>query len=173
MTSFETEWTRLKQDAATRSVRRLASADAAAAGGGSGDVKSTKSAWTAAGNGVGGLRAGITEARSALDRGQEGLRTAGGVGSAAAQAVVFRSWDAYLKKVSGRCTALAQQLRTAGSDLHGSDKAVEQDFARLRAAYEDTPAVGGRDSASSGASGSGSGSSRATGCASSSGDGDR
>ncbi|MFJ1645524.1 hypothetical protein [Streptomyces sp. NPDC088258] len=142
MTSFETEWAQLKQDAATRTALRLASAEGAT-GGSSGDVRSKRSAWTAAANGVGELRTGTAEARTALGKGQEGLGTEAGVESAAAQAVVFRSWDAYLTKVSGRCTAITEQLRKAGGDLHGNDEAVKQEFDRLKAAYEDTPAVGG------------------------------
>ncbi|MEV7424486.1 hypothetical protein [Streptomyces sp. NPDC091212] len=142
MTSFAAEWERLKQDAAVR-------AGAGVGAHGSGDVTSSGSAWTAAGNGVGRLEGGIARARRELEKGQEALGTGavdaegGGVESAAAQAAVFRSWDGYLEKVAGRVAELQEQLKKAGSDLRGDDKAVGRDFDRLGIAYEDTPATGG------------------------------
>ncbi|MEW1723197.1 hypothetical protein [Streptomyces sp. NPDC093109] len=135
MTAFDTEWNQLKQDAAARS--------------GSGEVRSTRSAWTAAGNEVGLLGAGIAKARGELDKGQESLGAGNDAGVecavAHAQAQLHRSWHAYLAKVSARCAAITEQLKRAGGELHGDDKAIGRSFEQLRGAYEDTPALGGHD----------------------------
>lgn len=114
-------------------------------GGGSGDLKSKRSAWTTAGREVQSLRGDIKKALTKLQADQQGLSTGGsGVQSSAAQQEVYRSWKRYLEALSGRCGAIQAQMEKAGGELYGNDAAVKGSFSKLSQQYQDTPAVGGR-----------------------------
>ncbi|MEV6046314.1 MULTISPECIES: hypothetical protein [Streptomyces] len=140
MGSFEEEWAQLKRDAV---AMRLAGAGQGGAG--TPDVKGSRSAWTTAGNAVEGLAGDVRRAQGALDRGQQGLVTGGGVESAAAQSDLYQSWKTYLDMVAGRCGRLRGGLERAGSDLFLTDKGVLGLFDAIKTHdNEDTPAVGGQ-----------------------------
>ncbi|WP_206442001.1 hypothetical protein [Streptomyces boncukensis] len=116
------------------------------ADGGESGVKSEKSAWTEAGNGVNALRGNIKKALARMEKEQAGLGAgaeAGDLQCAAAQRELHRSWTGYLKKVSGRCGTLRGCLEGAGSGHHHNNQAVADSFAALDKKYADTPAVGG------------------------------
>ncbi|MCQ6244148.1 MULTISPECIES: hypothetical protein [Streptomyces violaceusniger group] len=140
MASFEEEWARLKDGAADGPGMRLASAGD---GGAEGGVKSSKTAWTAAGSAVGGLCGNAKKVLTSLETGQHGLATDGGVETAAAQSEVYQSWKTYLDKLSGRCTTLQGNLERAGKDLLLTDESVKGLFVEMGKQYRDTPAVGG------------------------------
>ncbi|WP_331748414.1 hypothetical protein [Streptomyces sp. NBC_00648] len=142
MGSFAEEWAQLKSGPAGAGGMRLAGAGDSG-GSGKGDVQSSKAAWTAAGSAVGGLSGDVKKALTALDTGQQGLGTGGGVESAAAQSEVYQSWKTYLDKLSGRCTALQGKLERAGNDLLLTDDNIKGLFVELGKQYQDTPAVGG------------------------------
>ncbi|MEU1075174.1 MULTISPECIES: hypothetical protein [unclassified Streptomyces] len=143
MGSFAEEWAQLKSGpSGGGGGMRLAHADDGG-GGGQGDVQSSKAAWTAAGSAVGELGGDVKKALTALETGQQGLATGGGVESAAAQAEVYQSWKTYLDKLSGRCTALQGSLQRAGNDLLLTDDNIKGLFVELGKQYQDTPGVGG------------------------------
>ncbi|MFD9565391.1 hypothetical protein [Streptomyces sp. NPDC059994] len=142
MGSFAEEWAQLKGGPAGGGGMRLAGTGDSG-GGGKGDVQSSKAAWTAAGSAVGGLGGDVKKALTALETGQQGLGTGGGVESAAAQSEVYQSWKTYLDKLSGRCTALQGNLERAGNDLLLTDDNIRGLFVELGKQYQDTPAVGG------------------------------
>lgn len=147
--SWDEEWAALKREAGEGRGLRLASADGDAwqggSDGGSGDLKSKRSAWTTAGREVQSLRGDIKKALAKLEQDQQGLGTGGtGVQSAAAQQDVYRSWKRYLEALSGRCGAVQARMEKAGGELYGKDAAVKGSFSKLSQQYEDTPAVGGR-----------------------------
>ncbi|MBX9396817.1 hypothetical protein K4749_25325 [Streptomyces sp. TRM72054] len=113
-------------------------------GGGSGTLRSVKAAWTKAGEGVGSLRESISQALANLEEGQKGLGKDLGCMTAAAQRDVYESWQRYVKRVSGRCGALAEILEKTGNDQLKTDEAVKAEIAKLKTEYEDTPALGGQ-----------------------------
>ncbi|CAL9428207.1 hypothetical protein [Streptomyces sp. enrichment culture] len=145
------EWEQLKTEAVERQSSRMrlnqvpASGPSGGEGGGpSGDLRTRKQAWTRAGEGVKGLKTDISEGLRKLEAGQSGVAESAGCLSAAAQKDVYESWKAYVGKVSGRCGAVGGLLERAGSDLAMTDKAIEAEFAKVRAQYQDTEPVGGQ-----------------------------
>ncbi|OEJ96062.1 hypothetical protein [Streptomyces thermolilacinus] len=145
------EWEQLKTEAAERQSSRMrlnqlpASDPAGGEGGGSsGDLRTRKQAWTRAGEGVKGLKADISEGLKKLAAGQSGVAESSGCQSAAAQKELYDSWRSYVGKVSERCGTVGGLLERAGSDLAMPDKAIEEEFARVRAQYQDTEPVGGQ-----------------------------
>ncbi|MFJ5103443.1 hypothetical protein [Streptomyces sp. NPDC088554] len=110
-------------------------------GGGAGDLRSDKAAWTKAGEGVGSLRGNITKALTELEDGQKGLGKDSGCLTAVTQQDVYDSWKRYVKAVGERCGALAAVLTKAGNDQLKTDEAIEAEIARLKSGYQDTPAV--------------------------------
>ncbi|MFD5329449.1 hypothetical protein [Streptomyces sp. NPDC127092] len=141
------EWEQLKAETAARqsSSMRLNQLPADPGGGGySEDLKTDKRAWVKAGEGVSGLKEGVTTALTKLDSGQAGLGDGQGIQSAAAQKELYDSWKKYLGDVSGRCEALGKVLQQSGHDLAKPDDAVKQDLDALAKKYADTEAVGGQ-----------------------------
>ncbi|MFH8986558.1 hypothetical protein [Streptomyces sp. NPDC017940] len=143
------EWEQLKADAAERHspAMRINSApkgDDGGGGGAWGGLRSSKAAWTKAGDGVGGLRKGMGEALAKLEEGQAGLGGLDGCRSAAAQREVHRSWERYVQDVSKRCRNLGELLAKMGSDQQKTDDAVRAEIEKLQDLYADTPALGGR-----------------------------
>lgn len=142
------EWEGLKAEAAQGSSTRMRlNRRPADEGGGSGpseELKSDKKAWVTAGEGVTGLRADIGKALTALENGQAGLGDTTGCQSAAAQKELYDSWKKYVGDVGGRCAELGGLLERSGHDLAKSDESVLTDLDRLKVAYADTEAVGGR-----------------------------
>lgn len=142
MATFEAEWAQIRHESSGVGMR-LASADDDSPGWtGSGGVQTNKSAWSAAGHGVGLLRGDIKKARTALDQAQGELGgwgdAVGGVESAVAQAAVAASWTRYLDLASGRCEALAALLEQTGTSQDENVHAIEKAFQALGARYEDT-----------------------------------
>ncbi|WP_055556282.1 hypothetical protein [Streptomyces sp. NBRC 110028] len=115
--------------------------------GGSGKLKSSKSAWTTAGRDVGKLRGNIRTALTKLEEKQTGLgaggKTGGGTKSGAAQRELYHSWSRYLKGVSGKCGTLQDRLEKAGEEHRKNDEATKHTFDRLDGVYKDTKPVGG------------------------------
>ncbi|MFB7941620.1 hypothetical protein ACWENA_24125 [Streptomyces sp. NPDC004779] len=145
------EWEQLKSEAAAGTgptAMRLNQAVAAPDGGGGGgysdDLKTDKKAWVKAGDGVAGLKEGVTTALTQLDSGQAGLGDDGGIQSAAAQKELYESWKKYVGDVSARCDALGGLLKAAGHDLAKTDETVKQELDALAAKYGDTDPVGGQ-----------------------------
>ncbi len=145
------EWEQLRTAAAERQATRmqlnqLPVSDPSGDGGGgsSGALRTRKKAWSQAAEGVNGLKSDISQGLKKLEDGQSGVGDASGCQSAAAQKELYDSWKAYVGRVSGRCGGLGGLLERAGRDLSTNDKAIEEEFARLRAQYQDTEAVGGQ-----------------------------
>ncbi|MGK5628055.1 hypothetical protein [Streptomyces sp. URMC 123] len=146
MTSFETEWNRLKHDAGADSSMKLAGAPGSGGGGGgAGGVKSSKAAWTKAGSDVGLLAGTVKKSLTGVDGKQQGLGAASGVQSAAAQRELYASWKRYLEGVTGKCDAIKERLEKAGNAQYKNDEAIKADFDALKNTYKDTPDVGGQD----------------------------
>ncbi|MFE1346343.1 hypothetical protein [Streptomyces sp. NPDC058757] len=140
------EWEQLKTEAAGREPTAMQLNTLAAPDGGGGyseDLKTDKRAWSKAGDGVTGLKEGITASLAKLDSGQAGL-DGGGIQSAAAQKELYASWKKYVGDVSARCESLGGLLKAAGHDLAKTDESVKQELDALAAKYADTDAVGGR-----------------------------
>jgi hypothetical protein len=146
------EWEQLKAAAAERHSARvqlnqlLADQGGTSSGssGASGELRSDKKAWSAAGEGVGGLRGNIAKALAKLQDGQKGLGKDSECSTAAAQREVHTSWERYVRNVSGRCEKLAGLLEKVGTDQLRTDEAIRDEIAKLKIEYEDTPAVGGQ-----------------------------
>lgn len=116
-----------------------------AAGSVTGGLKSTKAAWTKAGEGVGELREGIGKALNRLREGQKGLDPDAGCACTGAQKEVYTSWERYVKSVNERCGSVKEVLEQVGHDLLLTDESVRSAFERIDTAYADTPAIGGHD----------------------------
>ncbi|MFE1200889.1 hypothetical protein ACFW5V_04290 [Streptomyces sp. NPDC058762] len=146
------EWERLKADVATRGGSAHMQINHVADPGGSttssvtGGLKSTKAAWNQAGEGVGGLREGISKALTKLAEGQQGLVNDGGCLTVGAQQDVYGSWDRYVKSVGERCGSLKEVLEKVGHDLLLTDEGVRAALGNIDMKYADTPAVGGQGS---------------------------
>ncbi|OII61924.1 hypothetical protein BJP40_30270 [Streptomyces sp. CC53] len=145
------EWEQLKTEAAERQATRmqlnqLPATDPPGTGGGgtSGELRTRKKAWSQAGEGVNGLKSDISQGLKKLEDGQSGVGDASGCRSAAAQKELYASWKAYVDRLSGRCGTLGGLLERAGHDLAMTDRALEEEFAKLKAQYQDTEAVGGQ-----------------------------
>ncbi|MER5363272.1 hypothetical protein [Streptomyces sp. NPDC002785] len=106
--------------------------------GGLGGVRSSKAAWTRAGEGVGRLQGDIKKALTKLEQEQKGTEANCEVLSAAAQQDVYESWSEYLTKVRGRCGALRNLLEKTGHDQFKNDDAIREAFNVLGERYEDT-----------------------------------
>jgi hypothetical protein len=145
------EWEQLKAEAAARSgsthtqINHLADPDG---GGGAtssvtGGLRSTKAAWTKAGDSVGGQRDGLGKALTALKTGQRGLGETAGCLTAAAQRKVLTSWTHYAQGLDEKCGALQKVLDQTGHDLLLTDDAVRAALEQVDTTYKDTTAVGG------------------------------
>ncbi|MEW2136880.1 hypothetical protein AB0892_09820 [Streptomyces sp. NPDC005409] len=143
MTTFDTEWAGLKQQAASGVEMRLASAAAAPdGGGGNGDLTSDRAVWNRASQDLGGLSTSIKGALGALETGQKGAAVEG-VQSATAHQELYQSWKTYLESLSGKCTSLQGPLEKAGKGQYDNDEAIKGGFAQINGQYKDTPATGG------------------------------
>ncbi|POX41812.1 hypothetical protein C3486_07670 [Streptomyces sp. Ru73] len=138
--SFDHEWAQLKRGSAA-GVRL--DSTAAPAAGGQGGLKSSKSAWTKAGEGVGSLQGSIGKALSELEGGRKGLGKDSGCLTAAAQRDVHESWERYVRDVRKRCSALQEVLQKTGDHFYKNDEATKGAFDKLDDQYTDTPGVGG------------------------------
>ncbi|TVZ75923.1 hypothetical protein [Streptomyces sp. BK340] len=145
------EWEQLKAAAVERQSAHMqlnqlpADLGGTSSGGGvSGKLRSDKAAWSTAGDGVGDLRDNISKALAQLGEGQKGLGKDSGCLTAAAQREVHTSWERYVGDVSGRCDKLAGLLEKVGNDQLRTDEAIKAEIAKVKTAYEDTPAVGGQ-----------------------------
>ncbi|MGC5343184.1 hypothetical protein PZB75_19205 [Streptomyces sp. AM 4-1-1] len=140
--TFAEEWAQLKQGAAAR--MSLDSANGTDGQGGSADLKSSRPAWTAAGNGVGSLRGATGKALVKLEEGQAGLGESLSCSSAAAQRSVHDSWQRYVRSVDRRCADLQVVLMRTGNDQLETDASIEAEIGKLKSSYEETPALGGQ-----------------------------
>ncbi len=153
------EWEQLKADAAGQHSAQMqlnqAPADqgGSASGrkggegwddGGSSGLRSSKAAWTKAGEGVGSLRENVSKALARLEEGQKGLGKGTQCLSAAAQQDLHASWERYVKDVSRRCGSLQKLMEQMGRHHQRTDEAVEAELAKLAVAYGDTPGIGGQ-----------------------------
>ncbi|MEU2667702.1 hypothetical protein ABZ622_02365 [Streptomyces sp. NPDC007164] len=147
------EWEQLKADAVQRHTTHMqinsASPDGGyseAAGGATatGDLKSEKAAWVAAGEGVADQRKRLGKALTALATGQKGIGGNEGCKTAAAQGTVHTSWHTYVKTLDEKCQGLQQILEKTGHELHTADEAVKDELIKLKTKYQDTPAAGGQ-----------------------------
>ncbi|AQA14359.1 hypothetical protein HUF15_43125 [Streptomyces samsunensis] len=149
MSTFDAEWEQMKREASGETGMSLASADNKPnwGQGGSGNLKSSKNAWTTAAGGVGKLRGDIKTALTKLEEEQTGLgagsKSGGGIESAAAQRELYSSWKRYLNGVSGRCGAIQDRLERAGDHHYKNDEAIKGAFDGLDGLYKDTKPVGG------------------------------
>ncbi|MFF9347355.1 hypothetical protein [Streptomyces sp. NPDC014734] len=142
MSSFDTEWTQLKQGV-VRARTNLASTTVAG-GAGDADLVSDKKVWNRVGRDVGGLAVNTDKAGNALKAAQEGA-AATSLESAAAQQELCQSWTRYLKDLTGKCRSLQGLLEKAGKDQYDNDQDFADELARLSGRYKDTPATGGSD----------------------------
>ncbi|MFJ8694143.1 hypothetical protein [Streptomyces roseolilacinus] len=145
------EWEQLKTAAVEHrstqmQLNQLSNSDPFGGGGGgpSGELRTQRKAWTRAGEGVNGLKADIGKGLKKLEDGQSGVEDTSGCQSAAAQKELYGSWKTYVSKLSDRCGTLGGLLERAGHDLAMTDKAIEEEFAKVKAQYSDTEAVGGQ-----------------------------
>ncbi|MGW5678093.1 hypothetical protein ACWEV4_23945 [Streptomyces sp. NPDC003860] len=131
------EWEQLKAGAAERRSTGMQLNSAGAAGA----VKSSRQAWTTAGESIGSLRKGIGTAVGKLADGQAGLGKTDGCLSAAAQREVYASWQRYAQDVGKRCESLRSIMERVGRDQLATDEAVKAEIDRVRGAYADVDPV--------------------------------
>ncbi|MFE9387535.1 hypothetical protein ACFYMO_30595 [Streptomyces sp. NPDC007025] len=136
MSAFDDEWTGLKRDVEAR----MQLAGAGDGGKGSvGGLKSSRKAWTSAGEGVGKLRSGIRKAMKEFEAGQRGTGSHGAIGGlecASAQRELHASWQVYVEAVSRRCGELGGKLEKAGNNQYKSDAEAEEAFREMRTKVE-------------------------------------
>ncbi|MFF7098490.1 hypothetical protein ACFY9A_39945 [Streptomyces rubradiris] len=139
------EWERLKSDAAGRGSARMQLNQAPGpVGVGHERLKSSKKAWTTAGEDTKGLQSGVGKALGKLEGGQAGLGETARCQTAAAQKELYDSWRGYLDKVDKRCGELGWIMQSSGIDLAKSDGAVKAELDKLKPEYQDTDPVGGQ-----------------------------
>ncbi|MFH9400202.1 hypothetical protein ACH4JS_10460 [Streptomyces sp. NPDC017638] len=139
------EWERLKTDAADRGSARMQLNQAPDPVGVGGErLKSSKKAWTTAGEDTKELQSGVGKALGKLEAGQAGLGDTARCQTAAAQKELYDSWKAYLDKVGTRCGELGSIMQSSGIDLAKSDGAVKAELDKLKPKYQDTDPVGGQ-----------------------------
>ncbi|MFI8190714.1 hypothetical protein ACIF8T_18200 [Streptomyces sp. NPDC085946] len=145
------EWEQLKSAAVERHRARMqlnqlpAGQGSTGPGGGGahGRLRSDKKAWSAAGEGVAGLRDDIGKALTKLEDGQTGLGGSPGCLTAAAQKKAYDSWVRRVKDISGLCDGLAGVLEKAGNDQLRTDQAIRDAIAGLRVHSDQASAAGG------------------------------
>lgn len=134
-------------------MRLASSGGNGSGGGGQGWVKSSKTAWAAAGEDVAGLRKGIRKALRESETGQRGMSGKGkvdGLECAAAQRELHDSWEAYVEALSRRCGELGEKLDKAGNHQYKGDAEIEAAFEHIRTKVEPVEAGRGGDSHSAG-----------------------
>ena len=145
------EWEELKATAVERHSTRMRLNQLPADQGGSGTsspsapsgkLRSDKSAWSKAGEGVGDLRDNTGRALAKLEHGQTGLGQGSECLTAAAQKGVYDSWERRLKDVAELCDGLAGVLEKTGNDQLRTDEAIRAEIAKLKVHSEETPASG-------------------------------
>ncbi|MFC7305147.1 hypothetical protein ACFQVC_13060 [Streptomyces monticola] len=141
--TFDDEWAELKQGAAAR-MQLAGTGWSDNSGGGGGELRTSKAAWTKAGEGVNALRGDIKKALTRLGDSQKGTGQGGGeIASVGAQRELHDSWQRYLTDVSNRCGTLRDLFEKASAAESKNDEAVKDVFSAVRGKYGDTPAVGG------------------------------
>ncbi len=139
------EWEQLKADATTRGSTGMQLTHAPdPIGVGYERLKSSKKAWTKAGEDTKELQSGVGKARGKLEDGQAGLGDTAGCQSKANQKELYGSWKEYLDKVDKRCGELGWIMQSSGIDLAGSDDAVKAELDKLETKCQDTAPVGGQ-----------------------------
>ncbi|GJF19081.1 MULTISPECIES: hypothetical protein [Streptomyces] len=146
------EWEQLKAAAAERQsahMRLNQLPDGQGGAGGtygppSGRLRSDKSAWSKAGEGLEELRTNIGKALTKLEESQTGLGKASAFLTAAAQKGVFDSWQRRVKDIDELCDGLAGVLEKTGSDQLRTDQAIEAEIAALGVGSKDASADHGR-----------------------------
>jgi hypothetical protein len=104
-----------------------------------GKLRSDKTVWSKAGEGVGDLRDNVGKALTKLEDKQTGLDRETGCLTAAAQQSVHDSWRRRLEDVSELCDGLAGVLKKTGNDQLRTDAAIKAEIAGLRVTSDDAP----------------------------------
>jgi hypothetical protein len=148
------EWEQLKAAAAERQSTRMQlnqlPADQGGTGGGgtygppSGRLRSDKSAWSEAGEGLGELKTSIGKALTKLEESQTGLDKGSACLTAAAQKAVFDSWERRVNDIDEWCAGLAGVLEKTGNDQLRTDQAIEAEIAALSVGSKDASADHGK-----------------------------
>ncbi|MBQ0828646.1 hypothetical protein [Streptomyces tagetis] len=111
----------------------------------SGRLRSDKTAWSKAGEGLGELRTGMGKALKKLEDAQTGLDKKGAFLTATAQLGVFDSWERRAKDIGEWCDGLAGVLEKTGNDQLRTDEAIRAEIAALSAGGQDGSASHGSD----------------------------
>ncbi|MFH9731396.1 hypothetical protein [Streptomyces sp. NPDC017260] len=148
------EWEQLKAAAVERQSAHMqlnqlpadqgGSGEGGAYGPPSGKLRSDKSAWSKAGEGLGEVQTNIGKALSKLGASQTGLDEGSAFLTAAAQKGVFDSWERRVKDIDEWCEGLAGVLEKTGNDQLRTDQAIEAEIAALSAGSEDASADDGK-----------------------------
>ncbi|WP_208882770.1 hypothetical protein [Streptomyces armeniacus] len=129
----------------------LASAGNGGDGGPWGSMKSDKTLWTGASDGVGSLQGTLKKGTAKLTEHQAGLgasdRTVTGFLTGSAQMTVYESWERYLDLISRECGELKGKLEKAGDDHYKNEEAIKHAFEQQQTKpVESDPGGGGHPS---------------------------
>ncbi len=147
------EWEQLKAAAAERQSAHMQlnqlPTERGGGGGGvtygppSGRLRSDKSAWSKAGEGVSELRTNLGRALIELEDSQTGLDKTSAFLTAAAVKGVFDSWERRVRDIDEWCDGLAGVLEKTGNDQLRTDQAIEAEIAALNVGSKDASAAHG------------------------------
>ncbi|MEV7792600.1 hypothetical protein AB0O68_11520 [Streptomyces sp. NPDC087512] len=148
------EWEQLKTAVAERGPAHMQlnqlPADQGGTGAGgthgppSGRLRSDKSAWSKAGEGLGELRTNLGKALTKLEESQTGLAKGSASLAVGAQKGVFDSWKRRVKDIDEWCEGLAGVLEKTGNDQLRTDQAIEAEIAALSVGSKDASAAHGK-----------------------------
>ncbi|MBB5937984.1 hypothetical protein [Streptomyces zagrosensis] len=142
--TFNQEWEQLKKDASDR--LQLASAGVTKGDNGRGELRSSRTAWNQASQGVGSV---IGIMRSAVGGLTEGQRGAGGgdaamegLLSAVTQGSVYRSWQRKIELLHRECDELKGKLEKSGNAFYYTDSAIKDAFTEQQTRPDEKPDTG-------------------------------
>ncbi|MFF8789988.1 hypothetical protein [Streptomyces sp. NPDC015125] len=127
--TFEAEWAEIKRESSARMSLASAGGEGWSLDGGTGDLRSSRQAWSRGAQAVGSLRENLKSALSALEsRHDVGGSEAEGLRSIASHLSAYQSWQRRLDLVSRECNELKDKLQKTGDAFYKTDAAIGEAF---------------------------------------------
>lgn len=144
--TFDAEWAELKRESSVR--MRLAGAGGAGwnAGGGEGDLRSSRQVWNKGAQALGSVHVNLKSALRELESKQHGAGKGSsgveGLRSAASYHSAYQSWQRRLDLVSRECDELMDKLKKSGDAFYKTDAAIREAFHRQKTTPAKEPGTG-------------------------------
>ncbi|MFB6572541.1 MULTISPECIES: hypothetical protein [Streptomyces] len=130
--TFEEEWAELKHENSVRMNLAGAGGEDWSSGGGQGDLRSSRQAWSQGSQAVGSVHVNLKAALRDLETKQDGIVSGSsgvdGLRSVASQLSVYQSWQQRLDLVSRECEELKDKLQKSGDAFYKTDEAIKEAF---------------------------------------------